>query len=246
MSKYPEHAPQVFIDYLESQVVIDKPVANGEISPKALCELFIFDSRMQKIAKPLGKRFEEKGGDIIGVLSFLLLVSKASGGPSSWQGMTPKEQSNKIVKIKKMAVDLLEEIKGTPMDYTFINLVKREKTKDYFNNALKLLIREMRQKESHSEKVTKGIDDSFYTIAALSNAEVSDILLSLSQMEPSPDEGNAIKRRVNVKRLFFIREVAGYFKRNFGSYLYNITSVISSVVLNEQITIEDVRSATKK
>ncbi len=83
---------------------------------------------------------------------------------------------------------------------------------------------------------------SFWTRYGVPPVEMSSALQDLFRESANYKPVSIIKRKNDVMSVYMVRKVSAFFLKYFDSPLYNITAAISSVMLNEEITLEEVRS----
>ncbi|MGP2467594.1 hypothetical protein V1956_23820 [Yersinia sp. 2540 StPb PI] len=241
---YPENTPKLLIDFYESDYALDISTGSGSITTRDVIGLLIFDDSVRHISNALVKRFLKYENTDIKLLTFSIMVSEASKGPNGWESLTPTEQKEKISRIRKLATELSSEVNGTPFDKAISTFIDDKLLDNHYHNGLKYLTRKYLD-SSKSENKDLDVEHAFFSLVGYSQAKLPSLLESFANKDMIPDINPILKRKTNPRRLFFIRSLSRYFKKQFGTNLYNITAVISSAVLKEAVTIDDVRSAMK-
>lgn len=234
MKEYPENTPKMFIDYHQSN-----------LPSKEIIEKFIFDERLQAILSPLANRIEKKKENKEYQLSILFLlmekIREGMNGPSEWESKIPKEQEEKTNKIKTLLCDLGGEIKNTPYNSSVGGVLFNQSE---WKDIARLMIHDSSNR--NTDNVTELERSSLLIFEKIINTKIIDFINSFVDYEIYDVNKGIIKRKINVERLYFIRILSNFFMQTFKMPLYNITAEIASCFLDEQITIDSVRSALKK
>ncbi|MFN1148237.1 hypothetical protein [Serratia liquefaciens] len=238
--------------------VLDSNNWGEQISAKEVMRRMIFDDRMSIAWPALKKRAEECTSPILFYITLCTEISLIYPGPDDWSLLTPNEKTQKLDKINKLALALCKEISNTPLDK---NIMDYANHKFYFDT-----FKERCSSEKEKEKIDFNLSrfcklENNHYIPAHSNLEnvvsnawaavgitaptVSSLLQDIFIKSASTTYDSVIRRKNQVKRAFFIRKLGIFFQEAFDKPLYNITAAISSVFLDEEISIEEVRSTIR-
>lgn len=238
--------------------VFDSNVWNEQISPKEVMHKMISDVRMETVWPALKKRAEECSAPSIFYITLSTEISTIYQGPDDWSLLTPNEKERKLDKISKLALALCKEISNTPLDR---NVMDYASHKFYFDNFKRHCVDErVKDKINFSLSNFCKLDNNHY-VPVQDNLEnvignawgdvgvtaptVSSLLQDIYYKSKNTSYDSVIKRKSQVKRSFFIRRLSSFFQESFGTPLYNITAAISSVFLDEEISIDEVRSTIR-
>ena len=238
--------------------VFDSNVWNNQISAKEVMYKMMSDVRMETVWPALKKRAEECIVPSIFYIRLSIEISNIYSGPDDWSLLTPNEKKRKLDKISKLALALCQEIANTPLDINVMNYADHE---FYFDNF---------KQHCADEKTKEKVDFNLSTFCRLESGHyvpiqdgfesaaghvwgdigvtappVSSLLQSIYSKAKNTTYDSVIKRKSQIKRAFFIRKLSSFFQEFFGMPLYNITAAISSVFLDEEISIEEVRSTIR-
>ncbi|WLJ46319.1 hypothetical protein [Edwardsiella piscicida] len=238
--------------------VLDSNLWSEQISGKEVLHKMINDTRMSLVWPALKKRAEECPAPSMFYISLCNEIATIYPGPDDWSLLTPNEKKRKLDKINKLSLALCQEIANTPLDRCLMDYVSH---KYYFDNF---------KKRCANEKARERIDFSLDKFCRLeygnyipindnldnvvSNAwgdvgvtapPVSSLLQDIYSKAQNTTYDSVIKRKSQVKRAFFIRRLSMFFQGVFNTPLHNITAAISSVFLDEEISIDEVRSTTR-
>ncbi|CAM7707258.1 Uncharacterised protein [Klebsiella oxytoca] len=238
--------------------IFDSNVWDKQISVKEVMYKMMSDERMETVWPALKKRAEECSVPSLFYIALSTEISTIYPGPDDWSLLTPNEKKRKLDKISKLALALCQEIANTPLDR---NVMDYASHKFYFDN-----FRRHCTDEKMKEKVDFNLSkfcklESGHYVSAQDNLEnvvgnawgdlgvtapsVSSLLQSVYSKAENTTYDSVIKRKSQVKRAFFIRRLSSFFQESFGMPLYNITAAISSVFLDEEISIDEVRSTIR-
>lgn len=272
MKNIPDYVPQliteIYFSGLVSDFKIPTPIETPEeleaqglkldiknwregLSQKECLEKLMHDKRMEKVWSPLSRHFKKYTPQTPLFLEFFNELSEASKGPSDWDSLTQKEKELKVSKISKLAKELYFEMANTPLDKNvthymryygyfdrFISELDEEKkllAKNELSNFFELKGHFYQDSEQHEVS-------SFWTRYGVPPVEMSSALQDLFRESANYKPFSIIKRKNDVMSVYMVRKVSAFFLKYFDSPLYNITAAISSVMLNEEITLEEVRS----
>lgn len=247
-------------DYLDSQgCVFDSNVWNEQISTKEVMQKIIFDERMSAIWLALKKRASDWHSPSMFYVSLCMKISEIYPGPDDWSLLTPSQKNSKLEKISRLALELCKEIANTPLDNSVMDYANHK----YYFDSFKDRCRSEFLKEKMDFSLTKFcklIGDSYYVPSqddfkgAISGTwsdvgvyapAVSSLLQNVSCKAKEINADSVLKRKSQIKRAYFIRKLTAFFQEAFNTPLYNINAVICSVFLDEEITIEEVRSTMR-
>lgn len=238
--------------------VLDSNSWSEQISAKEALHKMISDERMIMVWPALKKRAEECPAPSMFYIALCTEIAVIYPGPDNWSLLTPNEKKRKLDKINKLSLALCQEIANTPLDRSVMDYVSH---KYYFDNF---------KQRCANEKTRERIDfilDRFCRLEygnyipihdnldnVVSNAwgdvgvtapSVSSLLQSIFSKAQNTTYDSVIKRKSQVKRAFFIRRLSMFFQSAFNTPLHNITAAISSVFLDEEISIDEVRSTIR-
>lgn len=237
--------------------IFDSNCWNDQISPKEVLRKLITDERMIGVWSKLKDRAAEALLPINFYINFSIHISNLYKGPSDWDLLTPTEKDKKIERIGKLALELCQQIANTPLDHSVMEFENHE---SYFN-LFKKHCSERNEHDVNSVLNTSFVnsngeffpktDNYGYTITDLwchvgvHAPSISSVLQSIYYKSNSEKYDSILKRKAQIRRTYFIRSVSEYFKWFFGLPLHEITAAISSVFLDDEITVEHVRSAIR-
>ncbi|MDO4688816.1 MAG: hypothetical protein Q4A94_07775 [Plesiomonas sp.] len=238
--------------------VLNSNCWNEKISDKEVLHKMMSDVRMEVAWTALKKRAREYKVPLIFYIELCREISKYYSGPDDWSLLTPREKKRKMDKVSKLALALCKEIANTPLDR---NIMHYADHKLYFDNFKQHCI-----DEKTKEKVDLSLDmfcklegacyvplqDGFedaiglvWSDVGVMAPDVKSLLQDIHYKAKSVTYDSVIKRKSQIKRAFFIRKLSSFFQERFGTPLHNITAAISSVFLDEEISIEEVRSTIR-
>ncbi|EOI1480855.1 MULTISPECIES: hypothetical protein [Proteus] len=234
----------------------DSNVWNETLSEKEVVQTLIFNDDMRFIWSSLSKRANEFR---IPYIFYYILTHKiidAYSGPNDWELLTQKQKEEKMAKIKKLSFELCKEISNTPLDLSVMSFANYKSFFERFNMIVKndiqknlecFLNRYCEIKNSHY--IPKNGDDRVIGAAwagvGVMSPSIGSVLQTLSEKADSFKCESILKRKNQVRRVFFIRKLSMFFTETFGTPLHNITATISGVFLKEDISIEEVRSVIR-
>lgn len=238
--------------------ILDSNVWDRQISVKEVMYKMMSDERMETVWPALRKRAEECSVPSLFYIALSTEISTIYPGPDDWSLLTPNEKKRKLDKISKLALALCKEIANTPLDK---NVMDYASHKFYFDN-FKLHCTDEKMKEKVDFNLSKfcrlenghyvSIQDNLENVVGnawgdlgITAPPVSSLLQSIYSKVGNTTYDSVIKRKSQVKRAFFIRRLSSFFHESFGMPLYNITAAISSVFLDEEISIDEVRSTIR-
>ncbi|SPW33724.1 Uncharacterised protein [Edwardsiella tarda] len=238
--------------------VLDSNSWSEQISAKEVLHKMINDARMSLVWPALKKRAEECPVPSMFYIALCTEIAIIYPGPDDWSLLTPNEKKRKLDKINKLSLALCQEIANTPLDRGLMDYASH---KNYFDNF---------KQRCTDEKTIKKIDFSLSNFCKLENnhyipvqnnfenvvgnawadigvtaPSVSSLLQDIYLRTGCTTYESVIKRKGMVKRAFFIRKLTSFFQHSFDTPLYNITAAISSIFLDEEISIDEVRSTTR-
>ncbi|MDE9589141.1 hypothetical protein [Xenorhabdus bovienii] len=247
MRDYPEYVDSAIIKLYESE---DKLLRHKKIIKK-----LIFDEKMESIWSALKKRVT---GDETERKYFYMSLAGVIycylHGPNEWTLLTEKQKEKKINKISNGIGMLMKEIKGTDLDFYLMQIFKKEEDIEHYimKNGIEHKKDEIdffwgNYKSLPDEERKNSINDTLF-IAGLWDelgvkpVNVSEFLERLKKEIDLYEIKQIIKKKTNPHKTYFIRSLSGYFNGTLETPLYNITATISSVFLEEDISIEEARS----
>lgn len=253
-AKAPENSKQ---ELDRHGVFFDSSMWNEQISIKDVMGRLIFDERMAHIWPALIKRVNDFRVPAAFYFSLCSEVADIFAGPDDWSLLTPNEKTEKLERISKLAFTLSSEIANTPLDSSIMGYVNQE---FYFNYFKSKSDEEKNKKIDYALEIFCQLEDKHYknkenldvngvvdvwSVAGVAGPSVSSLLQDVYIRAKEIKYDSVLKRKNKIKRAYFIRRLTEFFKKHFGSPLYNITAAISSVFLDEEITIEEVRSTIR-
>ncbi|CBJ79848.1 hypothetical protein XBJ2_310010 [Xenorhabdus bovienii str. Jollieti] len=233
---------------------IDSNEWTPTLSEKDVAYKLIFDEKMIFIWSALSNRANECRNPYMFYQSLTDEIISAIKGPSDWDLLTQKQKEEKTEKIKKLSFELNKEISNTPLDVSIMNYASHE---SYFQRFKRMHNSEKSNNmlDHHLEKYCFYKNSHFlpkyghegaigwaWNSVGVTSPSISSFLQDLNEQANSFKCESILKRKNQIKRTFFVRKISAFFSDNFGTPLHNITATISSVFLDEDITIEEVRS----
>lgn len=245
MNKYPDYVPCEFISAYHSEFLRE--------DEKTIAQELIFNENMTAIWKPLSQRALQAGHVEWFYISLISAISSCVSGPSEWDLLTPKNKDKKAEKVSSLCKKLSNALNGTPLDKritSYINDYGSLYSAILLNKAItddeKEIIERNFIDDGECTRLDKNIDISYLWHAIGINGDlISEVLDRISVEAESSNFESIIKRKTDVNKVFFVRGLSSFFNKRTGMSLYNITAVISSIFLNEEITQEQVISITK-
>ncbi|EPR3506483.1 hypothetical protein QZQ41_22765 [Serratia marcescens] len=249
MSNYPEYVPEDFIRYFEFEFIRKEE--------KAAASKMIFDDRMAFVWSALSKRANECTIPFFFYQSLVMHIVEISKGPSEWDLLTQKEKESKVSRIAKLSRMLSEEIDGTPLDDALTEYFNHKFYIEWFksHNKDEISINRMNHYLDEFCKKTErgyirgdnlGIGvSSAWNAVGVNGPHISSMLIDLHVNAIEFETSSIIKRKVNPKKSFFVRQLSAFFEELFNLKLYELTANLSSLFLDEEVTLEEVKSITK-
>lgn len=249
MNDYPLCVPAGFIKLYQSGVLFENQMK--------IAEKLIFDNRMELAWSALGKRASQFGVDVIFFQLLIIEIDELSKGPANWELLTQRERKSKVGKIASLAYSLAKEIEDTPFDEMLTEYINHKFCVD---NALERALSEPAKKrflwhvgefcylesqEYHSKEKSLGMS-SAWASAGITAPPIYNMLIGLHEKAINFVDKPVIKRKLNPQKNHFVKKLSGFFLSHFGLKLHEITSTISSVFLDEDVTVDDVVSITKE
>lgn len=224
------------------------------LSERDVVYKMIFDERMCFIWPSLSKRANECRIPYIFYQMLTGEIIEAIKGPSDWELLTQKQKEEKIERIKKLSFELNKEISNTPLDLSIMNFASHKFYFDRFNNICKSEM--LKNKIDHYLDKYCYYENSHFTpkegyegaigwawmSVGVTSPSIGSFLQDLNEKANSFKCESILKRKNQIRRTFFVRKISSFFFETFGTPLHNITATLSSVFLDEDITIEEVRS----
>ncbi|MBF7996659.1 hypothetical protein [Rahnella laticis] len=253
-AKAPEKSKQELDDH---GVFFDSSMWNEQISIKDVMGRLIFDERMAHIWPAITKRGNDFRVPTAFYFSLCSEIAEIFSGPDDWSLLTPNEKTEKLERITKLALALSSEIANTPLDSSVMGYVNQEFYFNYFksksdeekNRKIDYALDIFCQLEDKHYKSKENLDVNgvvdVWSVAGVAGPSVSSLLQDVYIKAKEVKYDSVLKRKNKIKRAYFIRRLTAFFQKHFGSQLYNITAAISSVFLEEEITIEEVRSTIR-
>lgn len=238
--------------------VLNSNYWNETISCKEVLYKMMSDVRMEVAWTALKKRAREYTVPPLFYIELCIEISKYYSGPDDWSLLTPKEKKQKMDKVSKLALALCKEIANTPLDIDVMGYVNDKYYFDYFK--MRCHNKEIRDEIDFGLNLYCKLQDRVYVSAqddiddavglvwsgvGVRAPDVKSLLQDIHYKAKSVTYDSVIKRKSQIKRAFFIRKLSSFFQKKFGTPLHNITAAISSVFLDEEISIEEVRSTIR-
>lgn len=238
-------------------VIFDSRLWNEQISLEEVLKILIFDSRMELVWPALTKRASDMQCPDAFYFSLCAEIHEIYAGPMDWDLLTHVEKVQKMEKINKLAMQLAIEVANTPLDLNVMNYADHrfyfdvlkgklpENSARYIDNALNAFC--IFDGNTYKPK-TDHVDHAVGTVWSLAGVQappLSSLLQDVSTRAKNIECESVIKRKHKVRRSYFIRKLNSFFIRAFDSSLYNINASISSIFLNEEITVDEVRSSLR-
>lgn len=251
MNNYPDYVHDEMIRYYESELI-----NIGEC--KDIAGKLIFDERMSFVWSALSKRANSKEMPYFFFASLTGKIELLNKGPCEWDLITHKNKIAKLKRISELSRLLSLEIEDTPIDSSVTSFINHEFYFRMFhdkwegNGRLKMMDYTLEKycSEKNGTYFDKAENDlgisNVWNSVGVNGPHMSSALDSLSKKAAEYIPISVIKRKSeNPEKTYFVRSLSEFFKDFFGESLYNITAVISSIFLDEEIDIEAVVSITK-
>jgi len=238
--------------------VLDSRNWGEQISVREVMYKMLTDKRMEMAWPALTKRASECPIRSLFYMALCTEISEIYPGPDDWSLLTPNEKKRKLDKISKLALSLCQEIANTPLDS---NVMEYANHKMYFDNfKQRCMSNKYREKIDFSLSTFCKLEGDFYikkqenleNVVANSWADigvmgpsVSSLLQDIYSKAKNSNYESVIKRKSQVRRSYFIRKLSAFFQESFDTPLHSITAAICSVFLDEDISIEEVRSTIR-
>lgn len=235
----------------------DSNLWNDNLSEKDIIHKMIFNHKMRIIWPALNKRASECQSPTIFYKRLAAEINEAYIGPSDWELLTQKQKEDKIEKIKKLSFELCKEISNTPLDLSVMNFANHKS----FFERFKLIANNKIQNENinyYLDKFCMRVNDNYipknnndaavgwaWASVGVTSPSVGSVLLDINERAKNFECDSILKRKNQIMKVFFIRKISMFFLDVFETPLHNITAVISGVFLDEDISIDEVRSITR-
>lgn len=235
----------------------DSNLWNDNLSEKDIIHKMIFNNKMRIIWPALTKRASECQLPTIFYKRLAAEINEAYIGPSDWELLTQKQKEDKIEKIKKLSFELCKEISNTPLDLSVMNFANHKS----FFERFKLIANNKIQNENinyYLDKFCMRVNDNYipknnndaavgwaWASVGVTSPSIGSVLLDINERTKNFECDSILKRKNQIMKVFFIRKISMFFLDIFETPLHNITAVISGVFLDEDISIDEVRSITR-